>query len=729
MKAAASGGRAVPLLAARALVLLALALACGRSAVAAERAPGQRTQAAPAPSEPLYVSGLKGEWQDYGWAPRELKAGAPARLDLSNKGGWIIARPGYGARPAGLVLRYRAPRGFGDFLEVRLDGSGSADFPHVRVLPRHRLDGKDGWSEAWLSLQELNPAGAPFDRIVLRAAEQVGNERVEVDGVGFTATAPAGGPEVAAAPQAAPREVQLSLDCRAPAQRIKPGIYGIAYDQMRDAQSIHQWQLGATMRRWGGNATSRYNWELGNAWNTASDWYFRNVNYTDVPNFSYTRFLDADLEKGVQTALTVPTIGWVAKDTSSHAFSVATFGAQASVDPSVPDAGNGVDTKGQRIAPGPPELTSVPAGPDFIGRWVKAIRKRDAEKGTRSVHMYILDNEPALWSETHRDVHPEPVTYDELLQRTLAYGTAVRRADPDAVIAGPAEWGWSNYLYSAKDAKVSYTLAPDRRAHGNVPLVPWLLRKVRESERQTGVRVLDVLDLHFYPQGKGIGVGTGGQTDPGTNERRIRSTRGLWDPTYVDESWIGEPVRLIPRMREWVDQNAPGVGLSIGEYNFGAEGHMSGGLALAEALGRFGQYGLDAAFYWTYPPENSPAFWAFRAYRNFDGKGGRFQDLSVPARSSLASTSLFASRDESGEHLVAVLLNLDPERPARGRLDLGACGSVSAQRAFRYIGEAAGFRELPASEVPGASGPDVTLPPYSMTVLDLTLSARPKTSR
>ena len=52
--------------------------------------------------------------------------------------------------------------------------------------------------------------------------------------------------------------------------------------------------------------------------------------------------------------------------------------------------------------------------------------------------------------------------------------------------------------------------------------------------------------------------------------------------------------------------------------------HMSGGLAIAEALGRFGQQGLTSAFYWSKVPYNSPGFHAFRAYRNFDGKGARF---------------------------------------------------------------------------------------------------------
>jgi hypothetical protein len=91
-------------------------------------------------------------------------------------------------------------------------------------------------------------------------------------------------------------------------------------------------------------------------------------------------------------------------------------------------------------------------------------------------------------------------------------------------------------------------------------------------------------------------------------------------------------VELIPRMQKLIAENYPGRGVMIGEYNFGAEQHMSGGLAVAEALGRFAQGGVRAAFYWTYPPDRSPAFWAFRAYRNFDGAGGHFLEESLPTR-------------------------------------------------------------------------------------------------
>src|SRR3954465_1041714 len=102
------------------------------------------------------------------------------------------------------------------------------------------------------------------------------------------------------------------------------------------------------------------------------------------------------------------------------------------------------------------------------------MRKLDSARPQKSVAMYILDNEPNLWNRPPRDVPPDPLSYDELLDRTLRYGAAIRQADPDAVIAGPAEWGWPGYFFSAKD-QTGFVSGLDRKAHGEVPLIPWYL--------------------------------------------------------------------------------------------------------------------------------------------------------------------------------------------------------------------------------------------------------------
>ncbi len=672
--------------------------------------------------EEAFAGGLKPGWEAGGWSQRELEGQGPARVMMSELGGWSLKRkePLKGTF-GGLALRYRAPAGYGEFLEVRVDSEDANVYPRVKVGAQHMVSRQEDWVQVLVPLAELNPQMKPFDRIILRAHRRVGSDWVEMDQIGFTGTDEAvvgalsmGGARVAVGP---PQPASLSVDCTAPGHYVSPLIYGIAFNALRERKDTHQWELGATARRWGGNPTTRYNWKL-NAWNTANDWYFRNTAPGDDPRFTYEEFLMANRAHDVQSALTVPMIGWVAKDTSSVSFPVSRFKEQEKVAPEMPEAGNGLTLSGRKLQPPPPTQTSVAAPPEFIAEWVRTIQQKDKTRG-RSVHMYFLDNEPMLWNSTHRDVHPEPTTYDELLEKTIAYGTAVRQADPDAVIAGPAEWGWTGYFRSAADVEPGKPQDADRKAHGNVPLLPWYLRKLREHEKKTGVRILDVVDVHFYPQGQGIGFEEGGKTDEDTAARRIRSTRALWDPDYVDESWINEPVRLIPRLKKMVADNYPGRGIAIGEYNFGATRHMSGGLAQAEALGRFAEGGLTAAYHFTYPPMRSPTWWAFRAYRNFDGKGGRFLDTYVPA-SAEAGTSLFASRSEDKRHVVAIALNLQPDTARDARVSLKGCGVLKGARIFTYAGEPKGFTEQQAPKL-SAAALDARLPPYSITVLDLML--------
>ena len=193
--------------------------------------------------------------------------------------------------------------------------------------------------------------------------------------------------------------------------------------------------------------------------------------------------------------------------------------------------------------------------------------------------------------------------------------------------------------------------------------------------------------------------------------------RALWDPTYKDESWIDDKVKLIPRLRSWIDQEYPGLGISIGEYNFGAEGHISGGLAVAEALGRFGTNGVEAAFYWAMPPKGTAAYWAFRAFRNYDGKGSTAGDTSVAATSDdNGLSSVFATRNADGS-LVLVALNHEPQKPLELELDPGGCGAHHVSRVFSYAGEG-GLRETKLDKA-ARSGHGLRLPPWSINVLEL----------
>jgi hypothetical protein len=648
-------------------------------------------------AETAYDGGMGAGWEDWGWGPHEIAKVGPAKVEFAGYGGIILHHAELHAAFGGVALRYKPPGAWPEFLAVQLKHAGTADsvLPQVAIEPRHVATLADGWREALVDWAELNPSNVPFDSVMVIARSAVATGWVLLDKIVLTKAGPR------KAGQAPARDVELAVRCDASPHPISPLIYGGSGGDLASGESA---------QRIGGNPLTRLNWDEGDLWNSGNDWFFENSKFDG----SLWNWIDGGVRDKLPTALVVPMIGWVAKDATSVGFPKAKFGKQRKYDQYREQAGDGFRPDGSKIPPGPPTETSVAAPPEVIGRWIRMLREKDRERGARGVQMYILDNEPSLWNVTHRDVHPDAVSYDELLDRSRRYATEIRNADPDAVIAGPAEWGWRGYFFSGLDQS-SDSAHPDQHAHGDEPLVAWYLRQLAEHEKKTGVRLLDVFDVHFYPAADGI-YGSNARVDAAAAELRVRSTRALWDPTYKDESWIKEPIALIPRLKRWVAANYPGRKISLGEWSFGADADISGGLATAEALGRFGQQGLDSAFYWAGPKAGTATFWAFRAFRNFDGAGGRFLDNSL-ATTDDENVSLFASADDAGTHIVAVIVNRDRTFAVNARVDLGPCRTLNSRRVFSYGPGSTALTEQLSEKADLAS--PVVIQPSSFAVLDL----------
>jgi hypothetical protein len=213
----------------------------------------------------------------------------------------------------------------------------------------------------------------------------------------------------------------------------------------------------------------------------------------------------------------------------------------------------------------------------------------------------------------------------EIRDKWLDYASMVKTNDPNALILGPEEWGWSGYFYSGYDQQNSGN--HDRANNGGWDYMPWLLNQLHQHDTNAGTRLLDYFTLHCYPQGGEYG------NDVSTSMQLLRnkSTRQFWDTNYVDQSWISQVVMLIPRMKNWVASYYPGTKIGITEYNWGAESHINGATAQADILGIFGREGLDLATRWTTPATNTPTYLAMKMYRNYDGNKSAFGDTSVAA--------------------------------------------------------------------------------------------------
>jgi hypothetical protein len=486
-----------------------------------------------------------------------------------------------------------------------------------------------------------------------------------------------------AAPSRAGAGPALAIDAAADRHAISPLIYGMSFP---DEALIHD--LGLTVQRWGGNATTRYNWR-NDTMNRASDWFFENIP-NDNPDpaalpsgSSSDQFVAAGRQAGIQTILTIPLIGWTPKSREvACGFASAKYGQQQKIDEQH-GCGDGNTTDGKPIAGNDPRDTSESIGPDFVAEWVRHLIKQHGSADQGGVAFYNLDNEPFLWHITHRDVHPEPVSYDDLRDRSYEYGAALKQADPSAQSLGPGEWGWTGYFYSAKDQAAGgswWSGAPDRKAHADTPFIEWYIDQMHAYEQQNGVRILDYLDLHYYPQAQGVALQGAG--DAQTQALRLRSTRALWDPGYTDESWIDEPVRLIPRMKEWA-QRYPGTKTAISEYNWGALESMNGALAQADALGIFGREGLDLATLWAPPGLNQPGAFAFRMFRNYDGKGAAFGDTSLRTTSGDQDKLAIYAAERGDKTLTIIVINKSDQNLA-STIALQNADVQGSARIYRY---------------------------------------------
>ncbi len=517
----------------------------------------------------------------------------------------------------------------------------------------------------------------------------------------------------------------LSVDLTAAQRPINPDIYGINYAE--EALAV---ALNLPVRRWGGNATTRYNWQNDTS-NRASDWFFENIpeeneDPSTLPDGSAAdRFVEQDRRTGTKTLLTMPMIGWTAKSREvACGFSVNKYGPQQQTDSWQADCGNGLDSNGEPLTGNDPTDTSTAIGTEFVQAWMTHLIEKFGTAAEGGVAYYNLDNEPMLWHHTHRDVHPELVGYDELRDRTYEYAAAIKAIDPTAQTLGPAEWGWTGYFFSALDSAAGdnwWNRAPDRAAHDDMPLVAWYLQQMQLYEAEHGVRILDYLDLHYYPQASGVALSPVG--DAATRELRLRSTRSLWDATYQDESWIEEPVQLISLMREWVDTYYPGTKLAIGEYNWGALDHMNGALAQADVLGIFGREGLDMALLWAALDVNDPFAFAFRMYRNYDGDNGMFGDNSIAATSQdQDKLAIYAAQRSSDDAITLMVINKSNDGLTSKLTIQGLAGASSAQ-VYRYSADDLdAIQTLPDQAVTG-TGWQATFPAQSITLFVLSPNA------
>lgn len=257
------------------------------------------------------------------------------------------------------------------------------------------------------------------------------------------------------------------------------------------------------------------------------------------------------------------------------------------------------------------------------------------------------------------------VTTGDFTARAIAFARKVKQIAPQSTIVGPSHYhfdGWTNWH------------GEDTSTYSNSPNGRWymddFLASVKTASEQEGKRLLDTWDFHWYPQGMSGGKyvwdldNASRALTAAEVQQIVQGPRSYWDPTYNENSWItepwhlGEPTKMLPRLKARIDAAYPGTKLGVTEYNPGGRNHISSGLGVVDSLGVFQRLGVNIAAFW--PVGNSAAtayaYGGLKLLRNADGNGLAYAETDVRVEHpEVAESSVYAGSDTAKRVTVLIV--------------------------------------------------------------------------
>jgi hypothetical protein len=493
-----------------------------------------------------------------------------------------------------------------------------------------------------------------------------------------------------ATPTGSSAGTQVTINVLSNRHTISPYVYGGSYPE--SAAKITD--SGLSLVRWGGNATSTYNWKLGTD-NADMDWYYEDFNYSEIGDSDSTKYIKDVQAAGSAPLMTMVMLPWVAQSAETSvtqggsnnyhwSFSVAKYGSQCGTDQWNADAGNGVESNCSTSITGndpndayypllDDHTQTCPSGTtcEYRSDWAAALASAFGS-GTCSIpyssitscHFYDMDNEIDIWGGTHRDIHPNPSGYDELSSIYLTEARNLKGWDPQAVRLGPVSCCWWFYWNGAN--------SNDKKNHADIDFLPWWLNEVYWQDQIAGSRSLDLFDIHAYPDTPDTSTYTLTQKQA----LGVSIYRDYWDPTFVspsgsiNQNWTTflQPDKTIPfripRMRAIVNSIYPGTPLAMTEWSAEVAGAQDFSTALgdADAYGLLGRERVSLASRWTAPTSTNPNYQALKLFTNYDGAHHGFGTTSVSATHNADPDlfSTYAALNSTGTALTILVLNKDP---------------------------------------------------------------------
>jgi hypothetical protein len=161
------------------------------------------------------------------------------------------------------------------------------------------------------------------------------------------------------------------------------------------------------------------------------------------------------------------------------------------------------------------------------------------------VQYWNMDNEPEIWHGTHDDIVSSTLPAETFMQSYFAVAKKARAKYPAIKLVGPVpanEWQWYNWMNRSTTMNGQYYC-----------WLEYFIKRCAEEQTRSGVRLLDVLDIHFYPS-------------ESTPEQVVQLHRVFFDRNYVysgangvknvGSSWDNSQTKeyIFARINDWLNQ-------------------------------------------------------------------------------------------------------------------------------------------------------------------------------
>ena len=291
-----------------------------------------------------------------------------------------------------------------------------------------------------------------------------------------------------------------------------------------------------------------------------------------------------------------------------------------------------------------------------------------------------MDNEPEIWSGTHDDVMTSQLAATAFMDKYFTVAKKARALFPGIKLCGPVtanEWQW--YKWGAETLNI------------NGKYYSWLeyfLKRVADEQKATGIKLLDVVDLHWYP-------GESADADvlqlhrvfydktyvyPGANG--LKSINGSWDNTQTKEY-------IFQRINDWLTLYFGanhGISLGMSESGINSANPNTNSVLYASMLGVFANNGVELYTPWTWKTGMWETLHLFSRYaKNYSVTSTSTLENTVSGYTTVTNnadsmTVILVNRDLSSTHKVTV--NLSNFSIANGTYNTLQLASLPATETF-----------------------------------------------